>query len=172
MALKKSFAAWLLVVGLFSFLIHEGAHWLAGAAFGADMEFGINAVRFLSALTPGQKAVTDLAGPLVTIIQAGIAFALIMRSKSQLAFAFLYFAAFMRVVAGFISLFMPNDEARLSAWLGLGMWTLPLLVGGALVATVWKASRTLRLTWKDQLLCYAVTSVITAMIVGIDRFMR
>ncbi len=172
MTLKKPFALWLLLVGLFTYLIHEGAHWLAGAAFGAEMEFGINAVRFQSALTPGQKAVTDFAGPLITIIQASIAFVLVMRNKSQLAFAFLYFAAFMRIVAGFISLFMPNVEARLSAWLGIGMWTLPLLVGGALVMMVWKASKHLQLNWKDQLLCYGVTSVVTALIVGIDRFMR
>jgi glucan phosphoethanolaminetransferase (alkaline phosphatase superfamily) len=172
MTLKKSFYLWLCGAAFLSYLVHEGAHWLMGASFGLHMEFGINAVRYLSPLTPWQKAMTDGAGPLVTILQAIVAYALVQRTRAPLAFAFLYFAAFMRVVAALISLVMPNDEARLSAYLGLGMWTLPLLVGGALVALVWKASRQLQLTWKDQLLCYLAASVVTTLIVVLDRVLR
>ncbi len=172
MVLKKSFYGWLLLAGIVTFLIHEGAHWMAGAAFGAEMKFGMNAVTFLSPLAPWQKAITDAAGPLVTILQALIAYSLILRHKAHVAFAFLYLAAFMRVIAGFISLFMPNDEARLSAFLGLGMWTLPLLVGAILLLMFWNASKHLKLTWKDQLLCYLATSAIIGLFVGLDRIVR
>ena len=172
MTLKKYFYGWLLLAGILSYLIHEAAHWLMGASFGANMEFGINAVRYLSPLTPSQRAMTDGAGPCVTILQAIVAYVLLQRRRAPVAFAFLYFAAFMRVVAALISLVMPNDEARLSAYLGLGLWTLPLLVGGVLVALVWKASKVLQLTRKDQLLCYLVASVVTTLIVVLDRLMR
>lgn len=170
MKCRPTFFAVLFGAGFFTYLVHESAHWLMGAAFGADMKFGLNAVKFLSVLTAGQKAWTDFAGPAITVVQGLVAFALVMKTGSQNAFAFLYCAAFMRVVAGFISIVMPNDEARLSTFLGLGQWTLPILVGGALVVLLWKASRTLQLTWKDQLLCYIVMSLTTALIVGLDRF--
>jgi len=179
MILKKSFYARLFLAGFLTFILHEAAHWLVGAAFGFDMQPRLNAVRILSPTIGWQKALSDIAGPAVTALQAIIALCFIRRAnwldnrsarKSHTAFAFLYFAAFMRFVAAFLTPWNPNDEARVSVFLGLNMWVLPLLVGSALVVLAWIGSRRLKLTWKDQVLCYVVTSVTTALIVGIDRY--
>jgi hypothetical protein len=150
--------------------MHESGHWLMGAALGMDMRFGLNGVRYLSATADWQRALADASGPLVTIVQGIVAYVLVRRGASLKAFAFLYAAAFMRLVAGLVSVLHPNDEARLSMYFGLGKWTLPVLVAAGLIVLAAKSSRRLGLTWKDQALCYLVASLAVTAIVGLDRF--
>ncbi len=171
MKLKPAFFLVLVLVFFVTNLLHESAHWLAGAAFGFDMQFGLNAVRYLSPTEPWQRMVTDAAGPVYTILQGVLAWVLVRRGASTTAFAFLYAAMFSRLTAGLVSVLHPNDEARVSLYFGLGKWTLPVLVAAGLLALVVAASRRLGLTWKDQLLCYLVASLAMSAIVGLDRFM-
>ena len=170
MKLSASFFPWLVLVFLITNLLHEGAHWLMGAALGFEMRFGLNAVAYLSPTLPWQRALADGAGPAVTIVQAIVAYVLAMRSGSTKLFAFLYAAAFMRLVAGLVSVMHPNDEARVGMFLGLGKWTLPVLVAAGLIWLAAQASKRLGLTWKDQLACYLVASLAVTAIVGLDRF--
>lgn len=168
MKLKPAFFLALVVVFFLTNLLHEGAHWLAGAALGFEMRFGLNAVRYLSPSEPWQRAVADAAGPLVTVIQGIVAYLLVRRSGSATVFAFLYAAAFMRLTAGLVSVMHPNDEARVGMFLGMGKWTLPVLVAGALIALAVSASKRLGLGWKDQVVCYLVASLTVSAIVGLD----
>ena len=170
MTLNARFNLWLVLAFLISNVIHEGGHWLMGTALGLDMRFGLNAVSYLSPMSALQKALADAAGPLVTIVQGIIAYVLLKRTASIKAFAFLYAAAFMRLVAGLVSVLHPNDEARLSLYFGLGKWTLPVLVAAGLILLALKGSKRLGLTWKDQALCYLVASLAVSAIVGLDRF--
>ena len=170
MKLKAPFYLWFVLAFLITNLLHEGGHWLMGAALGLEMKFGLNAVTYLSTTEPWQRALADAAGPLVTIVQAVIAYVVVQRSASIKAFAFLYAAAFMRLVAGLVSVMHPNDEARLSMYLGLGKWTLPVLVAAGLIVLALHGARRFKLTWKDHLLCYVVASLAVSAIVGIDRF--
>jgi len=171
MKLKPAFFLALVVVFFVTNLLHEGAHWLAGAAFGFEMRFGLNAVRYLSPAEPWQRMVADAAGPVLTILQGILAYMLVRRSGSTTAFAFLYTAAFSRLTAGLVSVLHPNDEARVSLFLGWGKWTLPVLVAGGLIALVVSASKRMGLGWKDQVLCYLVASLAISAIVGLDRVM-
>ena len=170
MKLNARFYLWLVLVFLISNLIHEGGHWLMGAALGLEMRFGLNAVTYLSVTADWQRALADAAGPLVTVVQGIVAYVIVQRSASIKAFAFLYAAAFMRLVAGLVSVLHPNDEARLSMYFGLGKWTLPVLVAAGLILLAVKGSKRLGLTWKDQVLCYLVASLAVSAIVGLDRF--
>lgn len=172
MKLKPTFFPWLILVFFVTNLIHESFHWLMGAALGFDMRFGLNAVSYLSPTEPWQRAMADIAGPLVTIVQGAVAYVLVMRSGSSKIFAFLYAAFFMRLVAGLVSFMHPNDEARVSMFLGLGKWTLPILVAAGLLVLLVRASRRLALGWKDQLACYVLASLAVSAIVGIDRVLR
>lgn len=170
MKLKPSFFPWLVVVFFITNLVHEGAHWLTGAAFGFDMQFGLNAVRYRSPAEPWQRMLADAAGPVITILQGLAAYLLVKRSGAHIAFAFLYTAAFSRLTAGLVSVLHPNDEARVSMYWGLGKWTLPVLVAGGLIALVVTTGKRLGLGWKDQVLCYVVASLAVSAIVGLDRF--
>lgn len=169
--LGLKFYGWLFAAGFLTFIFHEAAHWVAGVALGYDMEARLNAVRATTSVLPFHKAAIDAAGPFATILQAVIAFAVVMRGRSSTAFAFVYAATFMRLLAAAISVINPNDEARLSLYFGLGKWALPLIVSMALIALVWKSSRYLRLDWKEHLLCYLVASASISIVVGVDRFL-
>lgn len=166
---NATFYYWLFIAGFFTFVLHEAAHWVAGSALGYDMQARLNAVTATTAVLPAHKAMIDAAGPLVTILQALIAFAFVLRYRANTAFVFLYMAAFMRVLASAISVFNPNDEARLSVYLGLGMWTLPIVTSLALLVLTWRASQYLMLTWKEHVLCYLTASVSISLVVAIDR---
>ncbi|WGM47121.1 hypothetical protein KOAAANKH_01996 [Brevundimonas sp. NIBR10] len=95
-----------------------------------------------------------------------------MRRESLFAYAVLYFALFMRVIAAGVSVFNLNDEARISDMLGFEPWLLPGLVIVALLIPTIVASRRLRLSWKINVLAYVVSSIVAAAVVGLDMVHR
>lgn len=168
--LPPRFYAILLATGWLTFLFHELAHWSTGTMLGHSMLLELNQVQALDPMPPGHALLVDAAGPLVTVLQAIVGFAMLCR-RSNLGFALLYNAFFMRLLATGVSAWHPNDEMRISTELGLGAWTLPVLVATGLLILVVAASRRLKLTLRDQLLAYAVTSVTVTTIVAVDQLM-
>lgn len=157
---------------LFTALIHEGAHWVAGTALGHQMTFNLNSVSPIEPVSMRDHLIISAAGPVVTVLQGLIAFVLILRRDVLGAYAFLFIAALMRVTATAVSVFNPNDEARISLELGMGQWTLPLIVCGVLVALTIVGSRKLRIGWKTNLLTYLVCTVGISAIVGLDMLLK
>lgn len=169
---RPSFYGVFALVAVATYLVHEAAHWLAGTALGYPVSYGINSVIPGAPMTVADHLIMSTAGPLVTVVIALIAFAVVMRRQSLTAYAVLYFALFMRLVAAGVSLFNPNDEARISETLGLGPWTLPAIVVVVLLIPTIIASRTLRLSWKVNGLAYVVSSVVAATVVYLDMVLR
>jgi len=152
-----------------TFLLHEGAHWLTGELFGYDMWVNINS----AGLARGQysaewhKHMISAAGPVMTILQAMIAFVLVKKYKAVAAFAFLFAALMMRVMAALVSLNSPNDEARVSEWLGLGPWSLHILVIALLLWLTLRGGSYMKLGWLAYGLAYiAVSIALAAIIIG------
>lgn len=166
--LPARFYALLFVVGLGTFLAHEFAHWLAGVALGHDMVATPNHVWSRQPMDAADQAIVSAAGPVLTVLQGLLGDWLVRRRGLALGFALLYMAFFMRLLAAGMSLLNPNDEARVGQLLGLGTWTLPLLVVGGLLALLVPASRRLGLRFRDQLFCYVVASVVVSLIVSVD----
>lgn len=158
-------------VGLATFVVHEFAHWATGVALGHEMVATLNSVSSVGAVSTRDQGLIAAAGPAITLAQGLLGLWLAWARRSHLGFALLYSAFFMRLVAAGVSVFHPNDEARVSQLLGLGTWTLPaLVVGGLLLAVAW-ASRRLRLGWREQALCYLATSLAISAIVGADMLL-
>jgi len=153
-------------------LIHEGAHWLAGTALGHQMTFNLNSVSPMSPVSMRDHLIISAAGPILTLIQGILAYVLILRRDLLGAYAFLFVAALMRVMAAGISYFNPNDEARISLELGIGQWTLPVLASGLLVTLTVLASRRLRIGWKTNVLTYLVCTVGLSAVVGLDMLLK
>lgn len=166
------FYGWFALIAVATYLVHEAAHWLTGAALGYPVSYGINSVIPGAPMTPGDHMLMSAAGPAVTVLTAWIAFYIVMRRDSLKAYAVLYFALFMRVVAAGVSVFNLNDEARISAALGFGPWLLPAVVVLALLVPTVMASRRLRLSWKVNVLAYVVSSVVATAVVGLDMVHR
>ncbi|GGD62648.1 hypothetical protein GRI62_13145 [Erythrobacter arachoides] len=166
------FYFWFALIAVATYLIHEAAHWVVGAALGYDVSYGINSVIPGSAMTTRDHILMSAAGPAITVLGGLVAFVFVMRRQSLTAYAALYFALFMRVVAAGVSVFNLNDEARISALLGWGPWALPGVVILVLLITTIMASRHLKLSWKVNVLAYAVASVVSMVVVGIDMVHR
>lgn len=164
----KQLVTVLLLVGIATFVVHEFFHWLAGTLLGYPMRITPNQVGPLSAMLPVHHTVMTAAGPIATYIQAAVGYALVTQRASLVGFAMVYMAFFMRLVAMGVSVFNPNDEARISLDLGLGLWTLPSLAVGTLFLLVYSCSRRMRISTREQLICYAIASVVVTMFVGAD----
>jgi len=168
--LKKGFYPTLLLVGIATFAVHEFFHWVAGIALGYDMVITPNRVYSKTSTEFVDKQIISFAGPFITYVQAIIGYLLVVKKQSSLGYALLYMAFFMRLFAACMSVFNPNDEARISQALGMGLWTLPVIVVGALFVLMYLASRRLTLTGRDHLFCYLVASLVVTLVVGIDAF--
>lgn len=171
-SVRASFYAWFALIAVATYLIHEGAHWVVGAALGYPVSYGINSVIPGTPMTASDHLLMSAAGPAVTFVTALIGFYFVMRRERLIAYAVLYFALFMRVIAAGVSVFNLNDEARISDMLGLGPWLLPGLVVIALLIPTVVASRHLRLSWKVNALAYVVSSLVAVVVVGLDMMHR
>lgn len=165
-----NFYGTLLAAVVLTSLLHEAAHWLAGVALGYEMVMSLNAAAPRSGgfLSERDAFLVSGAGPLLTFAQGVVAFVVVRKRASLLAYPFLFAAWFMRFAAAFVSLMHPNDEARMSLALGWGFWTLPALVVIALLALTFVASRRLRLGWQTNVASYLLCSAAFAAIVSLD----
>ena len=162
----------LLLIALATFVLHEGAHWAMGRALGHDMTFGLNGSGTLGPAPPVDHHLISAAGVLVTVAQGVVGLVLVWRRNSLVGYGLLYFAALMRLVAAVVSLFNPNDEARISEALGLGLWTLPVAVVGLLGVMAVVATRRLGLSWRTNLLTWLTATAALSAIVGLDMMLK
>ena len=160
------------IAGFVTFALHEGGHWLAAVLLGHEAYFGLNSAGARGTVSTVDHMIISAVGPAVTAVQALVAFWLVQARASAAAWIFLFQAAFMRFMATVISLFNPNDEARISEWLGWGMWTLPVLVTVALFALLAVGSLRLRVGWKTLLLTWGVASIAVSAVVGLDMLTK
>lgn len=166
------FYALLLLIAVATFVVHEGAHWAMGRVLGHDMTFSLNGSGALGPVSPFDHHLISAAGVLVTVAQGVVGLVLVWRRNSLVGYGLLYFAALMRLMAAVVSLFNPNDEARISEALGLGLWTLPVAVVVVLVVMTVIATRRLGLAWRTNLLTYLTATVALSAIVGLDMMLR
>lgn len=168
----RAFYGILALVAVATYLVHEAAHWIVGSALGYPVSYGINSVVSGVPMTATDHVLMSAAGPAVTVAIALIAFAMVVRRQSLTAYGILYVALFMRLVAVGVSVFNPNDEARISQLLGWGTWTLPAVVVIVLLVPTVIASRMLRLSWRVNVLSYVVCSIVAVLVVGLDMVLR
>jgi len=156
-----------IIATLITYLLHEGAHWAMGEALGYDMWMKINSVGLATGAYRAEwhGQLVGAAGPLMTIMQGLVAFVLVRRHKTITAFAFLFAAFMMRFAAMLISLKNPNDEAAVSEWLGLGPWTLHIMVVALLLFLTLQGGKALKLGWRSYGFAYVVVSLAITVIV-------
>lgn len=164
-----TFYAAVMIVSVPSFLLHELGHWGAGEALGIDMWMSLNKAGPVSGV---YQQVSDhiliaLGGPAVTGLIAVLAYAAVLRWRSKLAYAVLFFQFMFRLIATGLTLVInrPQDEAAAGILLGIGPLPLSLAVLAILFALTWDAARRLRVGIMPNALAYVVASVaITAIV--------
>jgi hypothetical protein len=155
-----------------SFFFHELAHLLIGELLGYPMKMTLNSA-FLAEgkyVSVWHEHLVSAAGPIFTILTAFVFFYVIRNTKNTYWYPFLFFAFSFRLMAMIVSIFNPNDEARISQWLGLGQWVLPLVVCFTLFFLVIKTSKEQGYSLKFNLINYILTSIFITGVVLSDQY--
>jgi hypothetical protein len=132
-----------LVAVIFTWILHEFSHWTAGELLGNDMVMTLNGCYPKSGqyLENRHATIVSAAGPIVTLIQAIVFYFLLKVKSEKLLFPFLLTCLYMRFLAGVMNFINPNDEGRISTDLGLGLFTLSILMVGVLFYLTYAASK-------------------------------
>lgn len=158
---------WRLVGGTFLLailihLLHEAAHMLVAMSYGVSGVMSTNTVRYTSEMSEAAVIASTAAGPALMVVFA-LAAAL---SRWRWAPSVLFIVFAQRAMAAlFSALFHLNDEARLSALLGLPVGTLFAVTVGVTGLLFVLRYRRERLGWKWVALSYAGFSLALAIVV-------
>jgi len=140
----------LLVAAYVSFLFHEFGHWLIGTLLGYEMAMSLNATWLKSGsfLKESHSLYFVMGGPAFTILQVMIALLIVEKYKNLFAYPFVCFPFVLRMFSWTRGMkFGAEDEAVISAMLGLRINIWAIIVCSILLASVWKGSRTLKLNF-------------------------
>ncbi len=156
-----------------TWLIHEFGHWLMGILLGYSSTMTLNGTSYHEGqnVTDWHKNIVSAAGPLVTLIQGLLAF-LYLRTIGwcKHVYPILFTAFYMRLLAGLMNFIMLNDEGRIGAFLGIGTFTLSILISGSLFYMVYLISKKYRLNWKLQLATTLLVMFFSSALIMVDQF--
>lgn len=156
-----------------TWIIHEFAHWLTSELLGYETIMRLNGTSAVQGenTTDLHKVIISISGPIVTILQGLIIFMLLkLKGWNKYLYPFLFIAFYMRFLAGLMNLIMANDEARVGQFLGIGTFTLSIIVSGLLFFMVYKTSIKYKLNWKFQLWSTIITMVTSSILILSDQF--
>jgi len=176
MANKKVSVAYVmatLIAVIFTWILHEFAHWLTSESFGHETIMRLNGTSPIDgkSVTDWQKTLISASGPLITLIQALTIFVVLKSDNwNKNLYPFLFTAFYMRLMAGIMNFINPNDEGRISAFLGIGTFTLPIIITGILFFLVYKTSKKHHLGWKFQLATTLIVMTFSSILILSDQF--
>ena len=160
---------------VFTWIVHEFAHWLTSELLGYETIMSLNG----TSLIDGKKSpewhniIISASGPLVTILQGFMTFLLLrFQNWNKYLYPLLFTAFYMRLLASLMNFINPNDEGRISAFLQIGTFTLPILVSGLLFYLVYSISRKYKLEWKFQLTTTLIVMVVSSILILADQFFK
>ena len=162
-----------LLAVLTTWVLHEFAHWVSSESLGYDTIMTLNATSPVKgqSVSEWHRFLISASGPLITVFQAIIVFIFLQKTWSKHLYLFLFIAFYMRSLAGIMNIISPNDEGRISEYLGIGLYTIPFLVSAFLFYLVYLTSKRYRLDRKFQLATIFATLIFTSALILIDQFM-
>jgi hypothetical protein len=158
----------------FTYLFHEFGHWIVGELLGNDMVISLNNASHRSGyyIDPTHALYISMGGPLFTIIQALLFMVLIEKTKSMHAYPFVFFAAFSRIFSIVLGGFNLQDEAKISAMLNIGTFTVALIVILVLSIIVYRSMYSLNLSPKVIGYHVSLSTVSILLVIYIDKLLE
>lgn len=158
---------------IFTWVLHEFIHWTTSELLGYESILRLNSVSPVG----GQKQMNEwhriyisASGPLITIFQAVITFQFLLRKGwSKILYPFFFTPFYMRSIAGIMNFVNPNDEGKISEFLGLGLFTLSIIVSSLLFFLVYKISKKYELNWKFNLWTILVIMAASSILILSDQ---
>lgn len=173
-AINKKYLFIFAIAVFLSWMLHEFAHWIVGECLGYKMIMTLNsgypANRYYSKDLHYQ--IISAAGPIFTLCEAILIFILMTRQRIILLYPFLFTCFYMRLFATVISFRKPNDEARISSAIGIGKFTLPLIITIVLFALIYKISKIYKFDSQFNLANFGLTLLFTSIIILADMYFK
>lgn len=164
----------IIITVVFTWIIHEFTHWLTAKLFGYEASMSLNGMFYAEDENPIEwhKVIVSASGPFVTILQGLMAF-LYLKSRgwNKYFYPLLFIAFYMRFLAGMVNFINLNDEGRISEFLGIGTFTIPIIVSGILFYMVYETSKKNKLNWKFQLATTLIVMIASTILIISDQFL-
>lgn len=159
-------------VAYISYLFHEFGHWSIGEALGNNMAFSLNYVwpRDGHYIAASHDLYSSIGGPAFTILLSLIFLLIIEKSKNIYAYPFVFFQFFMRFFSLAFGGFGKQDEAKISAILQLGPYTIAILVVFILFIITWRASHLLSFNIKNNAYFFTMSTLCILLVIGTYKF--
>src|SRR4030042_2503960 len=169
--LSLKFMSLFIPVAYTSYLFHEFGHWIIGEALGNNLVYSLNNVwpqsgHFIDA---SHKLYSSIGGPAFTILLSLIFLLIIEKYKTLYAYPFVFFQMFIRFFSLVFGGFGQQDEARISAILGLGKNTVAIIVFLILFLIVLRASYLLRINLKKNSYIFTMSTLCDLLVIGTYR---
>jgi hypothetical protein len=151
-----------------SYLFHEFGHWIIGEVLGNKMVYSLNYVwpRSGHYLDASHDVYVSSGGPAFTIFLSLFFLLIIEKYKTMYAYPFVFFQMFLRFFALVFGGFGQQDEARIAAILGLGTYTVAIIVLLILFLIALRASYLLKINLKKNSYCLTVSTLCELLVIG------
>ncbi|MEJ7625644.1 MAG: hypothetical protein WKF35_02185 [Ferruginibacter sp.] len=154
-----------------SFFFHELAHWAMGEALGYKMGMTLNTAFALNGVNTEREAtLIDAAGPIFTILQAFVFYLVLLNKKDILYYPFLFTPLYQRVLAGVMNIFNLNDEGHISRYLGIGTFTLSILVCSLIGVMIYHIYSKQLFSKRIQLITFFLVMVFSSILILSNQF--
>lgn len=149
-------------------------HWLTGEALGNNMVMTINSgyPESRQYVSSWHATVVSAAGPVATVVQAIVVYSLLKTRYNPVLFPFLVTCLYMRTIAGFLNFIKLNDEGRVGVELGVGKFTLSILVVAFLFYLTYKAVRNHGISRKKVIITTLVVMFVSSVLVLVDQAVK
>ena len=173
-AITLRYVLFVAIIVAATWLLHEFAHWATGEYLGYDMVLTLNKSYPVSQQykMPLDYQFVTIAGPLVTIIEALVAYVLLTGKRNIYLFAILLTCFYMRLMAMGMSFINPNDEARFGLYMGVGKFTVPVIVNAFLLLLVYNVVKQHRFKTSFIAITFAMIILFSSVIILSDQYFR
>ena len=169
--LSLKFMLLFIPVAFTTYLFHEFGHWIIGEVLGNKMAFSLNIVSPQSGyyIDASHDRFVSCGGPAFTILLSLFFLLIIEKYKTIYAYPFVFFQMFCRFFALVFGGFGQQDEARISAILGLGKYTVAIIVLLILFLILLRASYLLRINLKKNGYFFTMSTLCNLLVIGTSR---
>jgi len=138
-------------IAYFSYLFHEFGHWIVGEFLGNDMVYHLNYVwpKAGHYLHESHNLYVSAGGPIFTVLLAVISLLILEKFSTTYAYPVLFFQFVIRFFSLVFGGFSQQDEARISAIMGIGTYTVGIIILIILLLIVIRASYKLKMDLKQ-----------------------
>ena len=165
--LSLKFMLLFIPVAYITYLFHEFGHWSIGEVLGNNMVYSLNYVWPQSGyfIDASHALYSSIGGPAFTILLSLFFLLIIEKYKTIYAYPFVFFQMFSRFFALVFGGFGQQDEAKISAILGIGTYTVAIIVLLILFLIVLRASYLLRINLQKNSYIFTVSTLCILLVI-------